>query len=93
MINHVPKPGITRRRNKENREDETVIVPQNLELKGYFYTIPTRRGDVPKGHFAAVFEKIAFDYKHAANVKSLERRLFRHPLHRIAPATIMGNFS
>jgi hypothetical protein len=36
-------------------------------------------GDVPKGHFVAVSRKIAFDYKHIANDKSLEQRLFKHP--------------
>jgi hypothetical protein len=36
-------------------------------------------GDVPKGHFVVVSGKITFDYKHVANGKSLEKRLFRHP--------------
>jgi hypothetical protein len=35
-------------------------------------------GDVQKGHFAVVSEKITFDYKHVANGKSIEKRLFRH---------------
>jgi hypothetical protein len=35
--------------------------------------------DVQKGHFAVVSGKITFDYKHVANGKSLEKRLFRHP--------------
>jgi hypothetical protein len=30
--------------------------------------------DVQKGHFAAVSRKIALDYKHAANDKSLEKK-------------------
>jgi hypothetical protein len=29
-----------------------------------------------KGHFAAVFRKITFDYKHVVNDKSLEKEAF-----------------
>jgi hypothetical protein len=32
--------------------------------------------DVPKGHFAAVSEKNAFDYRHIANDKSREKEAF-----------------